>query len=183
VDRQLAYNTFIQQALKYGFSLFGVTKSGQITSFADGDDGYYQKGYPQNGVRFVDNGDGTITDMATGLMWIKDPSQIGGDWGSPGSPTTTTWAVAITRCNALEYAGYSDWRLPNIKELYSIVDIGEKNPSINNIYDNTIVDNYWSSSTKKNITSYKWVVVFDFGSVGTKAGSGSAYARPVRLGG
>ncbi len=68
-----------------------------------------QTGYGTN--HFVDNGDGTITDTATGLMWQKDDSQKGMDWGD-----------ALAYAEKLKLAGHDDWRLPNAKELQSIVD-------------------------------------------------------------
>ena len=59
--------------------VFGATqtlpKTGQTTSYQDGDDGYYEKGSAST-PQFVDNGDGTISDKATGLMWIKQPRVI-----------------------------------------------------------------------------------------------------------
>lgn len=73
---------------------------------------YYVRGnanYGQN--NFTENGDGTITDSATGLMWMQDDSGEG-----------MTWEEALEFAENKEFAGYSDWRLPNIKELQSIVD-------------------------------------------------------------
>ena len=60
---------------------------------------------------FVDLGDGTIIDQATGLMWKKADSGV-----------TLHWEEALAHCEALESAGHDDWRLPNAKELHSIVD-------------------------------------------------------------
>ncbi len=60
---------------------------------------------------YVDNGDGTVTDRATGLMWQK-----------ADSGTTMNWEEALSYAENLKYAGYDDWRLPNAKELHSIVD-------------------------------------------------------------
>jgi len=65
--------------------------------------------YGQN--RFVDNGDGTISDLATGLMWTKDDSQEG-----------LNWEDALTYAEDLTAAGHDDWRLPNAKELQSLLD-------------------------------------------------------------
>ncbi len=61
--------------------------------------------------KFVDNNDGTITDEATGLMWQKDDSGKG-----------MTWIAALELAETCTANGYSDWRLPNVKELQSIVD-------------------------------------------------------------
>ncbi len=66
-------------------------------------------GYGDNDL--VSAGDGTIQDRATGLMWSKDDSREGMDW-----------EAALGYCNGMQLAGYSDWRLPNAKELQSIVD-------------------------------------------------------------
>lgn len=57
-------------------SRYGLPKTGQTVSYQDYDDGYFQKGYPLAGARFVDNGDNTIVDRATGLQWIKRPELI-----------------------------------------------------------------------------------------------------------
>ena len=56
--------------------------------------------------RFVDNGDGTVTDNCTGLMWAKN-----------STPTSYHWQAALQYCDALDFAGHTDWRPPNIMEL------------------------------------------------------------------
>ncbi len=60
---------------------------------------------------FTDNGDGTITDFSTGLMWMKNDSV-----------TTMNWSAALDYAENIDFATYTDWRLPNAKELQSIVD-------------------------------------------------------------
>ncbi|MBW1817849.1 MAG: DUF1566 domain-containing protein [Deltaproteobacteria bacterium] len=75
-------------------------------------------GYGTN--RFVDNGDGTITDTATGLMWMRVDS--GALEAGDGADGRLNWRHALQWAETLEYAGYLDWRLPNAKELQSIVD-------------------------------------------------------------
>lgn len=75
----------------------------------------YVRGNPNYGKNdFKDNGDGTITDQATGLMWSKADSGKGLDW-----KTALAW---VQEKNATKYLGHDDWRLPNAKELQSIVD-------------------------------------------------------------
>jgi ribonuclease BN (tRNA processing enzyme) len=75
----------------------------------------YVRGAPDYGInKFKDNGDGTITDEATGLMWAVEDSGQGMDW-----QTALQW---VQEKNAKNYLGYGDWRLPNAKELQSIVD-------------------------------------------------------------
>ena len=101
----------------------GLPKTGQQISIYPGDDGYYKMGYPLGGApRFIDNGDGTVTDVATGLMWVKDPMAAG--LGSP-----LYWYDAIDACENLQFAGHDDWRLPNINELMSIVDHSRYDPA------------------------------------------------------
>ncbi|MBU1094951.1 MAG: DUF1566 domain-containing protein [Bacteroidetes bacterium] len=100
---------------------------------------------------FVDNGDGTVCDIATGLMWQKADDGIGRDWEE-----------ALVYAENLELATYSDWRLPNAKELQSIVDYTRspqttKSPAIDPIFETTeIIDPdgnagqypfFWSSTT------------------------------------
>jgi len=183
------HNKFVQQALKYGFSLFGPPKTGQQTVYLANDDGTYQKGYPKTGVRFTDNGDGTVTDRATGLMWVKDPIN------NPGAPfnVQVLWPAALTNCEGLTFAGYSDWRLPNINELLSIVNYGNVYPAIGEEtvgdsgtgapFINTQSDDYWASTTDIEDFEYAWYVDFNYGTgyLAVKT-TISSYVRPVRLG-
>uniref|UniRef100_UPI004047E35B Lcl domain-containing protein n=1 Tax=Mariniflexile sp. TaxID=1979402 RepID=UPI004047E35B len=74
---------------------------------------------------FVDNGNNTITDKATGLMWSKDDSKKG-----------MNWEAALAYAENSDYAEYSDWRLPNVKELQSIVDYSGKFPAIDTSFFN-----------------------------------------------
>ena len=70
--------------------------------------------YSGNQPAYIDNGDGTISDLVTGLMWTKDPGQ------------KMTYNKAVANAAKCKVGGYTDWRLPTIKELYSlIIFIGE----------------------------------------------------------
>ncbi|MBZ0185405.1 MAG: DUF1566 domain-containing protein, partial [Candidatus Obscuribacterales bacterium] len=102
---------------------------------------------PTYGVNyFVDNNNGTISDRATDLMWTKS------DTSSP-----MNWQQALDYAERLKYAGYSDWRLPNIKELQSIVDyrrtpdaqqVSARGPAIDPIFKVTKEESWcWSSTT------------------------------------
>jgi hypothetical protein len=91
---------------------------------------------------FVDNGDGTITDNATGLMWMRADSGEGMDW-------ETALAYAQTQ-NEANYLGYSDWRLPNVKELQSIVDYNYAPDAQDAAYDGPALDPLFSVSEITN---------------------------------
>ena len=128
---------------------------------------------------YTDNGDGTTTDTRTGLMWLKD-----GNYPFNGVTSTGTWEQALGYCENLVYAGYSDWRLPNIRELESIVNCGTVSPAINTTYfPNTISDRYWTSTTYVPSTVSTWVVGFDNGFVSYRYKQPNAgYVRCVRTG-
>ncbi len=117
----------------------------------------------------IDNGDGTITDAFTTLMWQKQ------DDG-----TTKTWEGAIAYCEGLVFATYSDWRLPNIKELSSLVDDGRYVPGIDTFYfPNTQSSVYWSSTTS-GCTVAGWGVNFWGGDTDAFSKVSSYSARCVR---
>ncbi len=84
--------------------------------------------------QFRDNGD-TVSDLATGLMWQKDSVQ------------GISWKDSLAYCSALEWGGYSDWRLPDVNELISLVDYSQSTPSINEQYFTNTSTHYWSSTT------------------------------------
>ncbi len=110
---------------------------------------------------FSDNGDGTITDDATGLVWQKCSIGQTNDEGCTGFPPRRTWDQALSDCNGSTLLGYT-WRLPNIKELNSISDTSLY-PSINDTYfPNTPPSMYWSSTTYAD-TAYALSVGFGFG--------------------
>ena len=84
-----------------------------------GQDGSYATGCESN-ERFVDNGDGTVTDNCTGLIWQKRTADTNGD-GKIGGGDAVDWCDALVYCESLSLAGHDDWRLPNVRELQSIV--------------------------------------------------------------
>ncbi|MGB8297967.1 MAG: DUF1566 domain-containing protein [Polyangia bacterium] len=120
---------------------------------------------------YTDNGDGTVTDTVTGLMWQKAVS----------ATATYTLAQAVAYCPTLTLAGHSDWRLPSLVELFSIVDAGQSNPSINGTYfPSTPANWFWSSSPVAGSPSYPWVVDFYLGGAGSSDFSDIDYVRCVR---
>ena len=160
IDVQFISSTqYVSMVMNGQKAFFGV-------NFADG----RIKGYPQMGGRgnrkwhlrlirgtadygrnqFVDNRDGTISDNATGLMWSKYDSghttfarwidRFGGDDGS------LSWQDALAFANAMKFAGHDDWRLPNAKELHTIVDYSRSpdttgSPAIDPLFQTTAITN------------------------------------------
>ena len=88
-----------------------------------GQDAQYSKNEPQ----YQDNGDGTITDLVTGLMWQKSPDTDGD--GDIDAVDKMTYDEAVTGAESFDLAGYDDWRLPTIKELYSLILFSGEDPS------------------------------------------------------
>lgn len=95
---------------------------------------------------FSDNGDGTVTDHLTNLVWAKTPA-----------PDSMTWENALVFAENFALAGQDDWRLPNIKELKSLSEAGIANPSINTAFFPEIgIQKYWSGTTLQNQTTRAW---------------------------
>ena len=112
-----------------------------------------------------DNGDGTITDLKTGLIWKQClEGQSGSDCAS-GSAEDFTWQQALQRAQTLNssggFAGFSDWRVPNIKELHSLVEHQCFIPAINlTRFPNASYHWLWSSSAVAGNASFAWYVYF-----------------------
>lgn len=107
------------------------------------------------GDRFMDNGDGTISDLLTGLVWQKVKS-----------PGLLTWEQALEYAGSLVLAGKSDWRLPNVKELQSLNDPARVKPSFNTGFFSGITGgNFWSSTTLQNNPARAWDLNVDYGIV------------------
>ena len=130
--------------------------------------------------RFTDNGDGTVTDKATGLQWKR--CSEGQTWYGgtcTGNATSHTWQQALQLADGASYAGKDDWRLPNIKELASIVERACYDPAIDlGGLSGYAVEPFWSSSPNAYSADYAWVVDFDYGNDGYNDKS-DGYQRPV----
>jgi len=161
----------------------GLLKTGHITCYnSDGDtilcggtgqDGDYQAG---KGFYYTDHGDGTVTDHVTGLMWPKDGNGLG-CWNGQ----TATWTEAIDYCESLDFAGYTDWRLPNVRELVSLINWGNYGPTIDTtVFINTNYD-YWTS-TPTDSSSTAWLVNFGTGHTYYYVRTTGLYLRAVRGG-
>lgn len=128
-----------------------------------GQDGRYQTGCLSES-RFVDNGDGTVTDTCTGLIWQKDMADVNGD-ERHDDQDYLLWCGALAYCENLSFAGHDDWRLPNVRELQSIVDYERFNPSIDPVFGALSLA-CWSSTTIAVFPDGAWIVSFSRGYVG-----------------
>lgn len=196
--------------------------TGQTEVKRAGDDGDLQKGAPFN---MFDNGNGTISDANSGLMWEKK-GRDGGmhDWGITfswenafavhlnrmnnmcdgfeGSPALLTPCDSDADCIGIGnqkcgHAGYRDWRIPNRTELQTLVNMGRRNPSTPEIFDNpscvsnctvltcscTPNNKYWTSTTYAVGPVQAWYVIFADGDVNYDPKTNSARVRAVRAGG
>jgi hypothetical protein len=169
-----------------------VSKTGQTLCYNDqgiqrdctgtGEDGEHQKGVAYPNPRFTDNGNGTITDKLTGLLWLKNADCFG----------ARTWNQALSDCNGLAsgQCGITDgseagsWRLANIDELLSLVDRSQIAPSLTSGHPFIAVrsENYWSSTTSLFNTNHAWFVWFGDGFSDFDPKAGSGYVWPVRGG-
>ena len=104
--------------------------------------------------RFSRSDDGIVTDRQTGLQWQDDYSDNG------GAVKSAKWIDAITYCENLSLGGYSDWRLPNIRELLSITDRSREDPAIDPVFQSVASSYYWSSTTVADGTDFAWYVNF-----------------------
>ena len=191
-----------------------VPKTGQTTCYdasgteiactGTGQDGDLQKGVTWPNPRFTDNGDGTVTDNLTGLIWLKNANC---------ASATKDWATALSYSNALYDGctncfgtagdcGLSDsstagqWRLPNVRELQSLVHYGVYDPAVPNTagtgkwaegdpFTGVQSDDYWSSTTfaSPSLTNYAWHVSLYYGFVNyTRKTYNVRYVWPVRGG-
>jgi len=127
-----------------------------VYSTATGDDGYYNGSQLSYTLQYHIDGSTTTTDNNTGLVW----------WYT-GSSVSSSWEAAISSCEASNLGGFTDWRLPNIRELVSIVDYSRYNPpvAVSSFTIGSAYTNHWSGTTYKNGTTAAWYVNFITGAI------------------
>lgn len=160
----------------------GVPKTGQTTSYAAGDDGDIQAGVALPVPRFIDNGDGSVKDELTGLVWLKNANCFG----------NKIWTAALTAANALsngscglsDGSAAGDWRLPNVLEMISIVDYSRNNPALPATpFTNAQSAFYWTSTAGMGgPVNHAMCVITGDGSVGVCSKPTSIRVWPVRGG-
>lgn len=133
--------------------------------------------------QFTVNGNGTVTHLKTGLTWMK--CSLGQTWNGStctGSITIQDWQAALVSAENTSFAGFSDWRLPNLKELTSINELACAYPSINEtLFPATSTLFYWSSSSAIS-SDEVWIVSFGNSNAIQDPKSISLPARLVRGG-
>lgn len=151
-------------AYRAGDRLATLPRTGQVTSYASGDDFSVQKGVTWPGGRFTNNLDGTVTDHLTGLVWMRNA----------GCFAPASWSAALTAANQLASGacGLTDgstagqWRMPNVNELESLVDVSQGNPAVSAGSPFTQIQlgsAYWSSTTYMASTSRAMAIRFTDG--------------------
>jgi hypothetical protein len=123
-----------------------------------------------------------VTDLTTGLTWKRcSEGQTGAS--CLGAATTHSWTQALTLASSASHAGFTDWRLPNVDELYSLAETGCFGPSINAVvFPATVQLGYWSSTTRATSPGSAWEVVFNGAFINSNAKSISNHVRLVRGG-
>jgi len=149
-------NFYVVPAMKGNYA--PVPKTGQMQSYTAGDDGNLHKGVASPTPRFTDNNNGTVTDNLTGLIWMQNANAFG----------LRTWDQAISDAATVGQGigGVEDgsipgnWRLPDIRELQSLIDYGQSNPALpaNNHFLNVQMEYYWSSTTSSEHANCAWFV-------------------------
>lgn len=179
----LVVNAAAVRLPKTGQSICYDTAGTAVSCTGTGQDGEKQTGVAWPATRFVDNADGTVTDNLTGLVWLKNA----------GCSEGVTWAQALTAANGLQsgQCGLSDnsvagqWRLPNIVELQSLIDLSRTSSTTASLpagHPFTDIEaSYWSSTTHGLYLANAWVNMYE-GSVRSAPKTGLFYVWPVRNG-
>ncbi|WP_448214120.1 Lcl C-terminal domain-containing protein [Colwellia sp. MEBiC06753] len=135
--------------------------------------------------QFVDNLDGTVTDRKTGLTWMR--CTLGETWDGTsctGNAQTYNWQQALDNAQDSNLAGHSNWRLPNIKELQSIIEFACYAPAVNvNIFPQASNSNpqYWSASLYSKENNHgAWAITMASGNTSTEVKSNTKLVRLVR---
>ncbi len=172
-----------------------LPKTGQTAKYSAGDDGDLETGVAWPDPRFSVSGD-CVTDNLTGLMWTKDANLMktkdpGFDADGAAGNGAVTWSHALDYVAMLNsgagYCGHTDWRLPNRRELWSMVDYSKKSPPlpVSHPFTNVVISYYWSSTTAKSYNppnDYAWGLNMAYGFLGAHDKTGNLYVWPVRSG-
>ena len=142
--------------------------SNAISCRGSGQDGEYQAGTSVD-PRFTDNGDGTVNDNLTGLIWLKNADCLGSHLWADALIVANTLATGA--CGLTDGSAAGDWRLPNVRELQSLIDVSQFNPALppGHPFSGVHAANYWSSTTSaygaqlRPMWGNAWFVDVNFG--------------------
>ncbi|MGA7800956.1 MAG: DUF1566 domain-containing protein, partial [Gammaproteobacteria bacterium] len=130
-----------------------------ITCAGTGQDDELQAGVAWPTPRFTLNGDGTVTDRLTGLIWLQDANCFGEElWINALGEVASLNSGSVTTCTNYVAGTFDDWRVPNVRELASLIDYGRYSPalSMGHPFVGVQSDYYWTSSTDVSNTGYGW---------------------------
>lgn len=158
------------------------TTADTIACGGTGQDGEKQAGADWPAPRFTDNQDGTVTDNLTGLIWLKDAGCLGPDTFAIALLSAALTAQGVCGLDDGSVAG--DWRLPNIKELLSLVDYSQSSPALasGHPFTNVLAAFYWSSTSFAPLAIGAWGVFMAGGNDGTDFKDSDGQIWPVRGG-
>jgi hypothetical protein len=177
----------------YNTQATGSVTFPEISCAGTGQDGAIKAGVAWPDPRFTNNGNGTITDNLTGLIWLRNANcedTVGGITKTGGFLTwadSLTWSnnLAAGKCGLSDGSQVGQWRLPSIKELKSLIDRSKDYPAAlpaGHPFTNIQTNQYWSSSTYVHSIDRAWAVHMVNGKVTYKYKDGSNYVWPVRGG-
>lgn len=165
-----------------------VPKTGQTTSYGTRDDGELKMGVAWPATRFITSTTGIVTDTLTGLIWLKDANCFGTKrWKDAGTYPALGAANTLNsgECGLSDGSVEGDWRLPNVRELHSLIDFSQYNPALpsGHPFDSVQSHYYWSSTTAASgASSYVWPVSLEGGFVYRAFNTNTYYVWPVRGG-
>ncbi len=201
--------------IRSGVSIFGVDgtlaggstysaavpKTGETTSYATGDDGDLEMGVAWPNPRFITSTTGIVTDTLTGLVWLKNANCTAFFSVDFTFQNDRSWSDALTAANSLAsgYCGLSDgssagdWRLPNVREMESLVHYGLYSPALPNTagtgkwsegdpFTGVQASRYWSSTTSASNTPEAWNLYMYSGLASYSNKTNTYYVWPVRGG-
>lgn len=156
----------------------GEYQMGITPAISPSDGGYSAPAW--TGVRFTNNGDGTVTDNLTGLIWLRRANCLIRGWDSA---LATVNGLANGSCGLSDGSSAGDWRLPNLNELLSLVDSTQSNPALPNNHHFSGVQSafYWTSTTE-NYRLRAYGVDMSVGGIRYELKGYSTYVWPVRGG-
>jgi hypothetical protein len=155
--------------------LSAIPQTGQKRQYMAGDDGDLRVGNAWPVPRFTENGDDTVTDHFSGLMWTINANKANGK---------VDWEQAISGAGTCNDGRYTDWRLPNRNELESLIDLGRYDPALptGHPFNSVQPTYYWTSTTPANNEDHAWIIHFYIGFVTHDDKGGTHYVWYVRGG-